>query len=638
MRVVALLFAALLSLSSVRADDVDSLLYPVTVTATHMPHQFNETPLITRTITADDIQKLDATNVQDVLVQELPGLEFAYRMDQQTYLTMQGLGGMAILVLVDGERLAGETLDNTDFLRLTASDIERIEVVKGAASALYGSNSVGAVINIITKRAQQGWQANANTHFATHGEQRHGGTVGLGYGKWNSMTNVQYDKKDTYTIHDHEGDGATDIYGNRQWNVKEKLQYQPDNDNIITAKAGYYFHERDYSAYKHNRARDFSGSLRWESNISERDRLDVSYTFDRYDKSDYYPELRMDFLSYKNIQNSLRALYTHYFAHGVTWTVGGDVLGDYLMSYQFEDEGDHRQTTADVFTQADWNVNKHWTLMAGLRGDWTSGTPFNLNPKVAAMYTLNHLSIRGSYSRGFRAPTLKEKYMNFDMASIFMLYGNEALTYEHSHSFSLSGEYSLSNYSLSATGYFNIMNNEITTLWDRSLPSNLATGSMVYSNVDGRNLAGADITLTAKYPCGVGGRVSYAYFHEFPRHSDYNLSDSRPHSLTLRIDYGKTFKNYEFDVIFSGRVLSSVHYYTYSLDYSSTDVPASSPAYSIWKLALSQRIRGAYSLTVSADNLFNYRPKRFEYNSPVTTGTSFSVTLSIDFDKIASKL
>ncbi|MCD7722254.1 MAG: TonB-dependent receptor [Prevotellaceae bacterium] len=610
----------------------------VTVTGTRTPRLLGEAPVVTQIITEDDIRKLDATNVRDVLQQELPGLEFTFQMDQQVALSMQGLGGLAILILVDGERLAGETLDNTDFQRLTTGDIERIEVTKGAASALYGSNSVGAVVNIITKKAQEGWSANVNTHFSAHEEQRHGGSVGVQRGKWNSLTNVQYDQRGTFTIHDLEGDGATTIYGTRQWNVNEKLSFQPDERNTLTARGGYYFHERDYSSYKDNRARDFSGSLRWLRDVREHGKLDLSYTFDRYDKSDYYTEIRKDFLSYKNRQNTLRALYTQDFNHGITWVAGGDAMSDYLMSYQFEDDGSHRQMTADVFSQAEWQINSHWDVIAGLRLDWVSSSSVNLSPKVAAMYKAGHFKLRGSYSRGFRSPTLKERYMSFDMADIFTIYGNTDLSSEHSHSFALSAEYAQKRYSLTATGFLNLMRNEISTLWDLSRPSPHASGSMVYANIDGRNIAGADVTFMARYTCGIGCKVSYAYFHEFPKNEGgYNWSDSRPHSLTVKVDYRKTLKNYEFDLLFSGRWLSQVHYYGYSDDYSQHNVPLTSPRYTIWKLALSQRVCRAYNLLLSIDNIFNYRSKTFSYNSPVTTGRAFSATLSIDIDEIVKR-
>ncbi len=610
----------------------------VTITGTRTPRVLSEAPIVTQVITGDDIRKLDATNVKDVLTAEMPGLEFSYAMDQQISLTMQGLGGTAILVLVDGERLAGETLDNTDFLRLSTDDIERIEIIKGAASALYGSNSVGAVINIITKTPAEGWHVGLNTHFAAHSAQRHGGDIGIKAGAWSSLTSVQTNSIDTYNIHDREGDGTTAVYGNRQWNFREKLIFQADRNNLLTARAGYYFHERYSSDYKNDRARDFTGNLRWERKISQKSALNVSYTFDRYDKSNYYTSLRMDFLSYKNVQNSIRALYTKNITQDITWIVGAEGMSDYLLSYQFEeDDNSHGQLTADIFSQGEWRPNEHWNFVAGLRADWLSKSGWDFSPKIAAMYTLGNLNVRAAFSHGFRAPTLKEKYMNFDMSSIFMIYGNSKLKPEQSHNLSLSAEYAYRRYSVTATAYYNIMNNDITTLWDTSLFSGTSQGAMVYRNIEGRNLLGADVTLMARYPCGIGAKVAYAYFHEFPRHHSLPLSDSRPHSLTAKIDYRRTLSGYEYDVILTGRVLSSAHYYTYSDDYTTQDTPATAHAYSIWKLALSQRICRAYTLLLAVDNIFNYRPKIFEYNSPVTTGTAISATLSVDIEEIFKK-
>lgn len=608
-------------------------LQAVTVTGTRTPRILNSTPVVTQIITADDIRMLDATNIKDVLIAELPGLEFSFSMNQQVSLNMQGLGGMALLFLVDGERLAGETLDNTDFLRLNTDDIERIEIIKGAASALYGSNSVGAVINIITRKSTEPWSVNLNTHFSSrNNEQRHGGSIGLNQGKWNSLTNIQTNGCDSYSLAGKNGTDTMTVYGNRQWNFKEKLSYTFSDKTSLTGRAGYYFHERNSSEYSKDRARDFNGNIRLLTEFGKRDKLDVSYTFDRYDKSNFYPTIDKDFLEYKNVQNSLRMLYTMTMENGLTWTSGGDAMSDYLMSYQFEDNGNQSQYTADVFTQMEWNLNGCWTLVGGLRADYMSKAGWNVTPKVAAMFKAGHLNLRGSYSGGFRAPTLKEMYMDFNMANIFNIYGNSDLKSEHSHSFALSAEYARRRYSLTATGYYNIMNNEITTIWDSSLED--GKGAMVYHNAEGRNLLGADISLAARYPCGIGAKVSYAYFHEFTRNGAPATSDSRPHSLTAKIDYRKVLHNYEFDIMLSGRYLSAVDFYTLSSGDYSNYTQTSSPAYSIWKLTLSQRIRRAYTLMLTVDNLFNYRPMSYEYNSPVTAGTTFSASLSVDIEQI----
>ena len=161
----------------------------VVVTGTRTPKLLKDAPIVTRVITADDIRKADATNIGDLLQAELPGIEFSYSMDQQTSLDMQGFGGNAILFLVDGERLAGETLDNIDYSRLNLDNVERIEIVKGAASSLYGSNAVGGVINIISKETEEPWNLNLNGRYGSHNDQRYGGTVAFRAGDFrNSLT------------------------------------------------------------------------------------------------------------------------------------------------------------------------------------------------------------------------------------------------------------------------------------------------------------------------------------------------------------------------------------------------------------------------------------------------------------------
>ena len=123
----------------------------VVVTGTRTPKLLKDAPIITRVISEDEIRKTDATTIADLLQTELPGIEFSYAMNQQVNLNMQGFGGTTVLFLVDGERLAGETLDNVDYSRLNLDNVGRVEIVKGAASALYGSNAVGGVINLISK-------------------------------------------------------------------------------------------------------------------------------------------------------------------------------------------------------------------------------------------------------------------------------------------------------------------------------------------------------------------------------------------------------------------------------------------------------------------------------------------------------
>ena len=644
-KLILLSFLALVT--AVSAQNADSLrssvseyyLNLITITGTRTPKTLDNTPVVTRIITEEDIQKLDATTIKDVLLEEIPGVEFTYSMNQQVSMRMQGLGGMSVLFLIDGERLAGETLDNIDFQRLSMDNIERIEIVKGAASALYGSNSVGAVVNIITKNQTEPWSLRLNSRLGNrYGEQRHGGSFGFRKGRFSNTFNVQNDKQDSYMLYDKGHADSTIVYGSRQWNFKDKLVCQIAEGHQLIGRAGYYFHERNSSEVEKDRARDFSGGLRYVGQLSDNDALDLGYTGDRYDKSDFYPNIDREYLDYKNMQHSLRALYTHSFDKKLALTLGGDGMYDYLMSYQFADASSHDQYTADVFVQADWTLDSHWNVVAGLREDYFSRYGWELSPKLAAMYRYKDFKLRGSYSKGFRAPTLKEMYMDFNMANIFNIYGNENLESEKTNSFSLSAEYVKGCYGLTVTGFYNLLDNEISTIWDPALSE--GRGAMKYMNVEGTNLASIDATIMARYDCGLNAKLCYSYFHEFTRNDAPNTADSRPHTLTAQLDYLKSWKNYQINAVLNGRLLSKADYYTITTSASGgydTYVPVSSPAYSLWKFSLIQKFYDAVSVTLTVDNIFNYKPKRYEYNSPYTLGTTFSIGACVEIEKLTKR-
>lgn len=102
------------------------MLETVVITATRTPKLLKDVPMVTRVIEARDIKNVDVANVQDLLQTELPGIEFTYSMNQQVSLNMQGFDGNSVLFLIDGERMAGETLDNVDYSRLGLDNVERI--------------------------------------------------------------------------------------------------------------------------------------------------------------------------------------------------------------------------------------------------------------------------------------------------------------------------------------------------------------------------------------------------------------------------------------------------------------------------------------------------------------------------------
>ena len=647
------LMAVVACLSSSAQDAYTDTIYrkfdldEVVVTGTRTPKFLKDTPIQTRVINAKEIARLDATNVQDLLQQELPGVEFTYAMNQQTHLNFSGFGGQGVLFLVDGERLAGETMDDVDFTRLSMDNVERIEIVKGAASALYGSNATGGVINIITKKSQKPVTLNVNARYAKHNEQRYGGTFGLNGKHWNNMFTVNFNRMDNYDVHSASNPTTriiSTVYGDKTINFKDQLAWSPNKNFHLSGRAGYFFRETVRSADQPERYRDFSGGLGMQWNISEHDDFQASYAFDQYDKSDYQRITKLDIRDYSNVQNSLRLLYNHRLDRGDVLTIGSDFMHDYLYNTNLENET-RNQNSWDLFGQYDWRISDQWEAVGAVRYDYFSdGKESHVTPKLNVCYKpIYNLSIRAGYGMGFRAPTLKEKYYNFDMAGIWIVEGNANLKSEVSHNFNLSAEYSKGHYNLTGSVYYNKVKNKLATSAPYFKTPNDKLPYLPYANLDDYSVCGGEIGAQAKWNNGLGARLTYAYTKEqLAKDKDGHTINNqyipaREHALNARVDFDKQLsKKYGLNIALQGRVLSGVENVEYKdyYDVSKGTITVEYPAYTIWKLSVVQRVGNAVKVTAALDNVFGYKPKYYYLNSPITDGVNFQIGMSIDIDKL----
>ncbi|WP_081640728.1 TonB-dependent receptor plug domain-containing protein [Prevotella denticola] len=618
----------------------------VVVTGTRTPKLLANTPVLTKLITASDIAKADATNLRDLLQQVLPGVEFSYAMNQQVHMNFSGFGGQSMLILVDGERLAGETMDDVDFSRLCMDNVDHIEIVKGAASALYGSNAAGGVINIITKNGIRPFALNLNARLGRHHEQRYGLSWQQGAGRWSNLLTVNRNRSDNYDVHN--GDNpvtrvVATIYGDATWNFKEQLSYRPSEKLSLTGRAGYFYRQLVRTSETPERYRDFSGGLRGIWKPDTHNSLDLSYAFDQYDKSDYQRITRLDIRDYSNVQNSLRLLYNHTFGSDDVLSLGADYMHDYLFNTNLEDRT-RRQDSFDAFAQYDWNVSRQWEAVGALRYDYFSdGRISRLTPKVSVRYQpVRNLNFRASYGMGFRAPTLKEKYYNFDMAGIWIVEGNPALKPEVSHNFNLSADYTHRHYNFTLAAYYNRIRDKIATGAPFYKNPSDRIPHLPYLNLDDYSVSGGEATAQARWPNGLTARLSYAYTHErLPKDKNSNAVNNqyipaRKHSMTGHIDWDRQFSTaYGLNIGLDGRFLSAVDnqefvdYYDISKGIRTIHYPA----YALFKLSLVQRIGKAVKASVILDNFFNYKPEYYYLNCPLTDGTNLMVGLSVDVDK-----
>ena len=625
----------------------------VVVTGTRTPKTLKDVPIQTRLISSEDIRKSDATNVQDLLEQELPGVEFSKSYNQQTHLNFSGFGGQSVLFLVDGERMAGETMDDVDFARLNMNNVERIEIVKGAASALYGSNATGGVINLITKQPKQKWTLNLNGRGSKHNERRYGMNFGLNGTHVRNLLSFTGTNIDNYSFHngpDQKAVVISNFYGDETWHVDDKLTWSPTSRLQITAKAGYFFRQQVRTVTVPERFRDFTGGLRGIYKFSDSDQLEVVYHFDQYDKSDYQKLSGLDVRDYSNVLNSVRALYNHTFGQGDILTVGADCQHDYLFNKNLQGE-EREQDSFDAFAQYDWNISDQWELVSAIRYDYFSdGSESRVTPKLSARYKpLADMCFRFGYGMGFRAPSLKEKYYNFDMAGIWIIQGNAGLVPEVSHNFNASVEYSRWQYNFTLSGYYNQVKDRLATgspFVDSSIdPEHPDQLYLSYINLKDYRTYGFDVSAGKHWSNGISARVSYAYVHEeLPTDANGESINNqyvpaRSHSLSVRTDWEHRFtKHYALTLGINGRALSGVDnlefvdYRTKGDDGKLLRNEIHYDPYSVWKLSCMQQIGKAVRITLALDNLFNYKPDYYYLNAPLTDGIRLQVGASIDVD------
>jgi outer membrane receptor for ferrienterochelin and colicins len=674
-------------------NDKETVLYDsltldqVVVTATHTPKALKDVPVVTRLISLDDIKKTDATNIQDLLVQELPGLEFGFAMSQETSLNMSGFGGNAVLFLVDGERVAGETVDNTDYNRLNLDNVGRIEIVKGASSALYGSNAVGGVINIITRESSDPWTANVNSRYSSFGnEWRNGAGFSFNSGKWNSQTNFQHTDIEPIKLAsgptseekalaallgqtiEEDKSNVKKLYGQESYNVKERITFTASDFLRFIARGGYFYRESQRDTYNYH-FNAYSGGLKAIYDWRNGRNIEVSYAYDQYDKANFTPEgNRTHDHDYRNAQHTAHAVYNHTIGEHVV-TLGSDLLHDYLSTYQFLDNTSHEQNNIDAYAQLDFNPSKRFNVVGSVRYDYFSASGADaLTARLAAVCKLDGITLRANYASGFRAPSLKEMYMHFDMGNMgYIIMGNPDVKPEKSNNFNvaieLGGKVGNSSsldgkYNITLMGYCNIFDKRITSVgryWvvdashkeggyqvlsDDKRISEVGEGyvftaddgtkyealtSSLYWNEDGVKVFGLDLSAQYRFDFGLALRYNYAYMHERGNVIDTQFSQPRTHSMTWRIDYDHRYsRNYAIGASLSGRYLGKPQSGRKDVD----------QGYTLWKLMFQQHILKGIHLNLAIDNILNYKPKAYYYCSPMTTGTTYSVGLSVDIDRL----
>ena len=605
----------------------------VVVTATRRERNLKNVPITVQVITAEEIQKSQAPDFQSFLENEFSGINFTNEGGMPN-INMMGFGGKYVLFLMDGERMAGETFDNIDYDRIDLENIERIEVIKGASSSLYGSNALGGVINIITKDAQKPLELSANYLYNTQEDHKTNLSVGTKQ-RWGSVrVPVFYNFRQPYIIVDKEPlktykngvphysqMGELNVAGFTNYGASPKLTFDLSPKWNLSLAPSYYFSERNAGTQSSKKLRDryynYSGALKSDYKITDSKTLSLSAAYDRYDKYKYYVLLNEKDKSYENSILRVGGQYNQSIKEKHSLVAGAEVNSDELLSFRFTNTGEEAKKNAQnyaLFTQQEWALSEDFTLVTGVRMDYHSLFQQYLTYRLSGMFKIDAFTLRGGYASGFRSPTLKELYTNWfhPWGGGFQIMGNKKLTPETSHNTTFSVDFNAKKWNITAITQFSKVKDKIALYWSRS------KDTIRYVNHAGNtDIISSELSGTYRPSRYFRLKGSYAYYV-----SSNSRSDVRPHTFTAKVEYvEQSDLKYLPNVLLSGKYLAGSDIYDNKSTYTHYE------GYGLWRLQLSKKLPYHFILNAGVDNLFDYIAPTTSFYSTTSPGRTYFVGL-----------
>lgn len=547
-------------------------LEPVTVTATRSEQKTATAPASVSVITGKELEKLPVGDLTDA-IRDVPGVSLAAGSQGRRTLQIRGMGSGHTLVLIDGKRVnSSEAVfrhNDYDIGMVPTEAIERIEVVRGSMSSLYGSEALGGVINIITKPVSNEWTAGIDAKAQTPLAGRNGeelrsslyvsgplvqGKLGLRltgafdqrlpwHGDRNPGQIVEDDKGGTVLRPDgsvvYRGDLAT-LEGRRDHNGRARLVWTPDSRNSIAAEYGqaYQTREGEYFIRGYGVAdttidrRDFvlSHDGRWTWGVSQvrgyRETIDTKP--DDLHQGNWVIE-----------GNSTIFLGEH------ALTVGAEGRWVALESESEFTSGEASVTQQAVYAQDEFPIIEDLSLLVGSRLDHHENFGLHVTPRGYLVYTpLDALTLKGGVGTGFRAPTLRqlsdESIVNSCRGACVII-GNPDLSPERSVNYELSASYEPRGWGIGAT----VFQTDVSDLIDTPRGAGVtpvgqtAEGLDIFlpRNVNQARLRGLETTLRYEPWRVLAFRVNHTLLDARDLDEDVQLDNRPKHSLNGQADW-----------------------------------------------------------------------------------------------------
>lgn len=581
-----------------------------------------------------DRAKMDAmgaVNLRDVLTNEM-GVRLAQDNILGSSMSLQGISGENVKILIDGVPVVGRLNGNIDLSQINLSEIERIEIVEGPLSVNYGTNALAGVINLITKKPVRNqisagaggyyesighYNANMDVDF---GSKHHSFGIAAGRNLFDGWDPTHTTFQNPVPIADERRvmlwNPKEQLFGNLyyqfrkdRWNIRYKFDWFDEYVlNRGTPRQPYFITAFD-DEYN---TRRIDNSLNVKRRFGEHGMLNTLFSYNRFDriKNTFFVDLTtLDQQLTTNVSDQDTSMFDQWLFRGtyatnndssrINYQVGYEILIESSLGRRIL-EGQQQQGDFAGFATAEYRPWDKLVLRPGLRYAYNTTYEAPLLPSLNIKWNvLNRLNWRASYARGFRAPGIKELYFEFVDIN-HNIVGNENLNAESSHNLSTAFLYDLKKdkWKLQAElmGFYNNITNRI------SLAAVDAT-QFSYVNIGSFQSTGTRLTLNyqrkgARASAAVGwiGRASdvlseelrdeFLFYPEVQGSFMYTVKDWK---TSFGVFYKYQGRLPQFLIDGDGNVTEGVTQDFHTMDFSVSQ--------KIWK--------DAFNLTLGIKNLFD---------------------------------
>ncbi|WP_159084040.1 TonB-dependent receptor plug domain-containing protein [Saccharobesus litoralis] len=536
----------------------------IVVTGTRTPKLLSDSPVSVDIIDGATVELLTQGTIAEAL-NYIPGVVVTQNQKDGVNVQMQGFDGDNVLVLLNDKPLIAPTGAAADLAQISALNIQQIEVIRGAASVMYGSSAMGGVINIITKPPEENelkvtYEVGSYLGNEIEGEEishRSQVNANLIFDNWAHQLTLLYSDNTGY---DRDNDHSHTPAGNIQktfvnlntygkfFGLKTEIRFQnftEDKKRADGAIAGqlvnlYYLSDVEQYQFDVMLGNDIDYHMNAGSLVSWK----IDFRKMNHKETSGSSTKRLADISLDEISGQFVYSTTDF-----EWVAGALYHEDSLeqvnlISGKFEVEPTSKRAL-EAYAQGDWTFDNVETLLGGrVQEDTDYG--FHSALRLSSKIELSErLKWRLGVGQGYRVPTLKEREYVFDHSALgYMVLGSvdlepeEALSYNSTWTFSTNtNDHFLGGFDFESelNLYYTDADNLITTFTDPVLSAKQGLAISVYDNVAKATMQGADISIEFTFDSWAAG-FHYSYLEA--RDGDNKKIAERPaHQMKVNLDY-----------------------------------------------------------------------------------------------------